>query len=190
VTEWNFTHTAALRGTWANGLAAAEYLLGLLTEPAVAQEDLHPLVHGKPLAALFGNAQGFGDGPATVRFAPTAVGEAVGALYPALVEGPRVSRLAVSGAPRITGTEIAAVRAVEVEGRGALVVNLAGRRLELTLPAGMACDGTLESVWARPSARITCAPGDLRHASAKARRSLTLPARSVSGFSCGDRPAR
>ena len=32
---------------------------------------------------------GFGAGPATVRFAPTAVGEAIGELYPALHGGPR-----------------------------------------------------------------------------------------------------
>ncbi|MGH2926433.1 MAG: hypothetical protein ACRDK1_10750, partial [Solirubrobacterales bacterium] len=68
ITEWNFDHTAKLRGTWANGLAAAEYALELLAEPAVSQEDLHPMVHGTPLAALFGNSQGFGSGPPTVRF--------------------------------------------------------------------------------------------------------------------------
>ena len=184
VTEWNFSHQAALRGTWANGLAAAEYLLGLVSEPAVTQEDLHPMVHGKPLAALFGNRQGFGEGSPTVRFAPTAVGEAIGELYPAIHGGAAVRRLAVSGAPPLSGTRIPGIRAVEVEGRGVVSVNLTGRRLRLALPAALGCEGSLQSVWARPSARITGEPGVVRRASASAQGELTLPARSVSRFSC------
>jgi hypothetical protein len=184
VTEWNFSHQAALRGTWANGLAAAEYLLGLLSEPAVAQEDLHPMVHGKPLAALFGNAQGFGDGPPTVRFAPTAVGEAIGELYPAIHGGAIVSPLVVSGAPPLRGTHIPGVRAVEVKGRGVVAVNLTGRRLSLALPPRLECKGTLDAVWARPSARITGEAGEVRRANSPARGEITLPARSVSRFTC------
>jgi hypothetical protein len=185
VTEWNLWHGAGYRGTWANGLADATYLLGLLGEPKVSQEDLHPLVHSQPQGALFGNPLGFrAGGPPTVRYAPTAVGEAVGALYPALWGGASVRRLEIAGAPRLRGTGIAAVRGVAVEGRGALFVNLSGRRQGLELRPGLSCPGTLDSVWARPSARITGQPGDMRHASREAQNSVELPAHSVNRLIC------
>ena len=184
VTEWNVWHGASLRGTWANGLADAAYLLGLLGEPSVSQEDLHPLVHSQPMAALFGNPLGFRDGPATIRYAPTAVGEAMGLLYPELWGGARVRRLKVSDAPRIAGTRLAAVRGVAVGGRGALLVNLTGRRRALDPTAGVSCDGTLDSVWARPSARITGQPGQVRRRSRRPRGSLALPPHSISRLSC------
>jgi hypothetical protein len=185
VTEWNLWHGAGYRGTWANGLADAAYLLGLLGEPSVSQEDLHPLVHSQPQAALFGNPSGFrAGGPPTVRYAPTAVGEAIGQLYPALWGGARVRRLDVPRAPKLRGTGIAAVRGIAVEGRGALLVNLSGRRQRLELRAGLSCDGTLDSVWARPSARITGQPGKMRRDTSRADGSATLPAHSVSRLSC------
>jgi hypothetical protein len=185
VTEWNLWHGAGYRGTWTNGLADAAYLLGLLAEPSINQEDLHPLVHSQPLAALFGNPSGFhAGGPPTVRYAPTAVGEAIGELYPALWGGARVRRLDVPRAPKLRDTGIAAVRGVGIDGRGALLVNLSGRRQRLELRAGLACDGTLDSVWARPSARITGQPGQVRHATSQAHGSVALPAHSVNRLSC------
>jgi hypothetical protein len=185
VTEWNLWHGAGYRGTWTNGLADAAYLVGLLGEPAVSQEDLHPLVHSQPQAALFGNPLGFhASGPATVRYARTAVGEAIGELYPALWGGASVRRLEVPGAAKLRGTGIAAVRGVAVEGRGALLLNLSGRRQRLAPRAALSCDGTLDSVWARPSARITGQPGGVRHATSQADSSLTLPAHSVNRLSC------
>lgn len=184
VTEWNVWHGAKLRGTWANGLADAAYLLGLLGERSVNQEDLHPLVHSQPLAALFGNPLGFHDGPGTVRYAPTAVGEAIGQLYPALSGGVRVRRLKLPRAPRIAGTRLAAVRAVAVEGGGALLVNLSGRRRTVDLAAGVSCDGTLASVWARPSARITGRPGKVDRRTRQTHGRLVLPRHSVSRLSC------
>ena len=185
VTEWNLWHGAGYRGTWANGLADATYLLGLLGEPRVSQEDLHPLVHSQPQAALFGNPFGFRPGgPSTVRYAPTAVGEAMGELYPALWGGASVRRLDVPGAPKLGGTGVAAVRGVAVRGRGALLVNLGGRRERLELGAGLSCEGTIGSVWARPSTRITGRPGKLRHANGPADGRVTLPARSVNRLSC------
>jgi hypothetical protein len=185
VTEWNLWHRAGYRGTWANGLADAAYLLGLLGEPAVGQEDLHPLVHSQPQAALFGNPSGFrAEGPATVRFAPTAVGTAVGELYPPLWGGASVRRLDVPRSPELEGSGIAAVRAVAVEGRGVLVVNLSGRRQRLRLSAGLECSGTLDSVWARPGARITGHPGEVHRAARAAGGSVAVPARSVNRLSC------
>lgn len=184
VTEWNVWHGARLRGTWANGLADAEFMLALLGEPSVSQEDLHPLVHSQPLAALFGNPLGFRDGPATVRYAPTAVGEAIGQLYPPLWGGARVRPLKVPGASRIAGTRLFAVRGVAVQGRGALLINASGRRQHLRLAAGLSCDGTLDSVWARPSARITGQPGRVHRATDPPAGKLLLRPRSVSRLSC------
>jgi hypothetical protein len=185
VTEWNVWHGAKLRGTWANGLADAAYLLGLLAEPSVRQEDLHPLVHSQPHAALFGNPAGFGDGPPTVRYAPTAVGEALRQLYPALSGGVQVRRLRMRQAPELDGTRFAAVRGVVVDGRGALLVNLTGRGRSVRLTGGLSCAGTLSSVWARPSARITGRPGKLRRRSGQTHGTLVLPRHSVSRLSCG-----
>jgi hypothetical protein len=119
-----------------------------------------------------------------VRFAPTAVGEAVGRLYPLLWGGARVRRLVAPGGPRISGTRIPAVRGIAVQGRGALLVNLTSKRRALDLPADLACDGTLDSVWARPSARITGKPGTVRRATSSAHGPLALPAYSVSSMSC------
>ena len=184
VTEWNVWHSAKLRGTWANGLADAAYLLGLLGERSVSQEDLHPLVHSQPLAALFGNPLGFHDGPGTVRYAPTAVGEAIGQFYPALSGGVRVRRLRLPHAPRIAGTRLAAVRGVAVEGGGALLVNLSGHTRTVDLAAGVSCHGTLESVWARPSARITGHPGKVDRRTRDTQGKLVLPRHSVSRLSC------
>jgi hypothetical protein len=184
ITEWNVWHGAKLRGTWANGLADAAYLVGLLGERSVTQEDLHPLVHSQPHAALFGNPLGFHDGPGTVRYAPTAVGEAIGQLYPALRGGARVRRLRLRHAPRIAGTRLAAVRGVALEGGGALLVNLGGRRRTVDLPVGLSCDGTLSSVWARPSARITGHPGKVDRRTRHTRGRLILPRHSVSRLSC------
>jgi hypothetical protein len=184
VTEWNVWHGAKLRGTWANGLADAAFLLGLLGQPSVNQEDLHPLVHSQPHAALFGNPAGFHDGPPTVRYAPTAVGEAVRPLYRALSGGVQVRSLRVQRAPRIAGTRLAAVRGVAVNGRGALLVNLTGRRRSVKLAGGLSCDGMLASTWARPSARITGHPGKMRRRSRQANGALLLPRHSVSRLSC------
>jgi hypothetical protein len=184
VTEWNVRHGAGLRGTWANGLVDAAFLIGLLGERSVSQEDLHPLVHSKPLAALFGDAEAFGHGLHTVRFAPTAVGEAIRLLYPPLWGGVTVRRLKVPGGPRFAGTRLAAVRGAEVQGRGALFVNLTGKRQRLELDPELSCDGTLDSVWARPSARITGRPGQISHETRPADGSVALRSYSVSRLSC------
>jgi hypothetical protein len=187
VTEWNVWHTAGLRGTWANGLSDAEYLLALMAEPSVGQEDLHPLIHSRPLAALFGNSHGFGDGTSTVRFAPTAVGEAIGELYPALRGGAQVQALDVPKAPRIRGTRIAAVRGVAVQGaqgRQVLLVNLTGRWQRLQLATGLACGGRLDSVWAEPSARIDGTPGQVHRRTLGSQGSFSLPSYSISRLTC------
>jgi hypothetical protein len=184
ITEWNVWHGAGLRGTWANGLADAAFLLGLLGEPSVRQQDLHPLVHSQPHAALFGNPLGFRDGPPTVRYAQTAVGEAVGLLYPALSGGVRVQRLAVHAAPRIAGTRLAAVRGIAVRGRGALLVNLSNRERLLVPTRALSCEGTLSSTWARPLARVSGHPDGVRRRARRVRGSLPLPPHSVSRLSC------
>ena len=134
VTEWNVRHGSKLRGRWANGLSDAEYLLALLGDPRVRQEDLHALIYRQPFAALFANDNGFGAKPATVPFAPTAVGSALGELYPLLSGGPQVVRLTVPDAPRIHGTRFAAIQAVAIKGRGALLLNLTGHKQ--SRPAG------------------------------------------------------
>jgi hypothetical protein len=184
VTEWNISHASSLRGTWANGLSDAEYLLGLLGERRVRQEDLQALIFRNPFAALFANAEAFGDEPSTVPFARTAVGNALGEMYPLLSGGPRVRRLTVRHSPRIPGTRLAAVQAVAVQGRGALLLNLTGHQRRLRLASGPECDGTLDSVWAPPAARITGHAGEISHRTVETQGPLSLPPHSVNRLSC------
>jgi hypothetical protein len=184
MTEWTVRPSFALRGRWAHGLSDAEYLLGLLGEPRVRQEDLHALIMSQPGAALFANSTGFGGGPATVPYAPTAVGAAFGELHPLLSGGARVRGLTVRDAPRIPGTRLAAVRAVAVQGRGALLLNLTGRHRRVRLAGGPTCDGTLDSVWAPPAARITGQPGELHHQTLETHGPMLLPAYSVNRLTC------
>ncbi len=184
VTEWNVRHGSKLRGTWANGLSDAEYLLALLGDPRVRQEDLHALIYRQPFAALFGNDNGFGAKPATVPFAPTAVGSALGELYPLLSGGPQVARLTVPHAPRIHGTRFAAIQAVAIRGRGALLLNLTGHKHRVRLADEPACEGTLDSIWARPEARITGHAGEISHRAVEVRGPLSLPRYSVSRLDC------
>jgi hypothetical protein len=184
VTEWNIWHGSSLRGTWANGLSVAEYLLGLLGEPQVRQEDLHALIYRNPFGALFPNADAFGDQTITVPFAPTATGLALGELHPLLSGAPRVRRLTVRHSPRFDGTRLAAVRAVEVEGRGALLLNLTDHQRRVRLAGGSACDGTLDSIWASPAARITGYLGKVSHRTVETHGRLRLPRYSVNRVSC------
>ena len=183
VTEWNLWHGSSLRGTWVDGLANAEYLLGLLTERRVRQEDMHALILRRPFSALFPNANGFGDHRRTVPFGPTAAGRALGQLHPLLSDGSAVRRLTVRHAPRIAGTRFPAVRVVEVDGRGALLLNLTGQRRRLSLgPAG--CDGFLDSVWAQPGDRITGHAGEVNRRITESGASVRLPRYSISRLSC------
>ena len=184
VTEWNVWHGSPLRGTWANGLADAEYLLALLGEPRVRQEDLHPLVHRQPFAALFGNPEGFGaDEPPTVPFAPTAVGRTSASCIRrcraalACVSS-RSGRSAHSGHPNRghAGGRDRGSRRPAAERRRA--------RRRVQLDAGPACDGTLDSIWARPSARITGHAGEVRHQTIAAEGPLALPPYSVNRLDC------
>jgi hypothetical protein len=184
VTEWNVGDGFSFRGTWANGLTNAEYLLGLLGEPRVRQEDFHALVFRNPFGALFGNADAFGDQTSTVPFAPTATGRVLGEIHPLLLGAPRVHRLIVRHAPRIAGTRFAAVRAVEVEGRGALLLNLTDRRRRVRLAGGSACAGVLDSIWTRPGARITGHAGEVSHRTVETQGSTPLPRYSVNRLSC------
>ena len=169
-----------MRGTWAHGLSNAEYLLGLLGERRVRQEDLHALILKEPGGALFSSSKGFGGTPGTVQFARTAVGAAFGELYPLLSGGAAVRELDVRHAPHIPGTGLAAVRAVAVKGRGALLLNLTAHHRLVRLVGGPVCDGTLDSVWARPAARITGQAGEIsqRRSRSKAR-CPCLPTRST-----------
>jgi hypothetical protein len=184
VTEWNISHGSSLRGTWANALSDAEYLLGLLGERRVRQEDLQALIFRNPFAALFANSEAFGDEPSTVPFARTAVGNALGEMHPLLSGGPRVRRLTVRHSPRIPGTRLAAVRAVAVQGRGALLLNLTGHERRVWLASGPACGETLNSVWARPAARITGHAGEVSHRTVTIQAPLSLPPHSVNRLSC------
>ena len=184
VTEWNVCHGSPLLGT-ANGLSDAEYLLALLGEPRVRQEDLHALINRRPFAALFANAEGFGaNEPATVPFAPTAVGRILGEMYPPLSGGPRVRQLTFKDAPRIQGTRFAAIQAVAIQHRGALLLNVDGHRHRVQLGKGPACDGTLDSIWARPGARITGHAGEVRHQAVGVQGPLFLPPYSVNRLDC------
>jgi hypothetical protein len=184
LTEWTVRPGSTMRGRWAHGLSDAEYALGLLGEPRVRQEDLHALILEEPGGALFANSKGFRGGPATVPFAPTAVGAAVGELYPLLSGGSRVRQLTVPHSPHIPGTRLAAVRAAAVQGRGALLLNLTGRQRRVRLAGGPGCDGTLDSVWAPPAARITGHPGQLHRRALETQGSLPLPPYSVNRLSC------
>jgi len=185
VTEWNVWHGSPLLGTWANGLSDAEYLLALLGEPRVRQEDLHALINRKPFAALFANAEGFGaNQPATVPFAPTAVGRILGEMYPLLSGGPRVRQLTFKDAPRIQGTRFAAIQAVAVQHRGVLLLNLTRHTHRVRPGEGPGCEGTLDSIWARPAARITGHAGEITHRTAQAGATLSLPPYSVNRLDC------
>ena len=185
VTEWNVWHGSPLLGTWANGLSDAEYLLALLGEPRVRQEDLHALINRRPFAALFANAEGFGaNEPATVPFAPTAVGRILGEMYPPLSGGPRVRQLTFKDAPRIQGTRFAAIQAVAIQHRGVLLLNVDGHRHRVQLGEGPACDGTLDSIWARPGARITGHAGEVRHQAVGVEGPFFLPPYSVNRLDC------
>jgi hypothetical protein len=184
LTEWFVEPSPAMRGTWANGLADAEYLLELLGERRVRMETLHPLIGEPSSAALFGNGKGFGGKPRTVQFAPTAVGEAVGALYPLLTGGGRVSPLRFRHGPEIPGTPFGAIRAVAVKGRGALLLNLTSRRRRVRLAGRPGCAKTLTSVWARPGVRVTGVQGRIHHHTGPVEHRIRLPAHSVNRLSC------
>ncbi len=185
VTEWNVWHGSPLLGTWANGLSDAEYLLALLGEPRVRQEDLHALINRKPFAALFANAEGFGaNQPATVPFAPTAVGRILGEMYPLLSGGPGVRQLTFKDAPRIQGTRFAAIQAVAIQHRGVLLLNLTRHKHRVRLAEGPGCEGTLDSIWARPAARITGHAGEISHRTEQAGGTLSLPPYSVNRLDC------
>jgi hypothetical protein len=184
LTEWTVRPNHAMRGTWAHGLSDAEYVLGLLGERRVRQEDLHALVLRAPDGALFANSEGFGSQPSTVPFARTAVGAAFGELYPLMSGGPRVRRLTVRHAPHLRGTRLAAIQAVAVKRRGALLLNLTGRQRRVRLGGGPECDGTLDSVWAPPAARITGQPGELHRRTLETHGPLSLPPYSVNRLSC------
>ena len=184
VTEWNVRHGSKLRGTWANGLSDAEYLLALLGDPRVRQEDLHALIYRQPFAALFANDNGFGAKPATVPFAPTAVGSALGESIRCCRAGPRWRRLTVPQAPRIHGTRFAAIQAVAIRRRGALLLNLTGHKHRVRLADEPACEGTLDSIWARPEARITGHAGEISHRAVEVRGPLSLPRYSVNRLDC------
>ena len=184
LTEWTPRPSASMRGTWAHGLSNAAYLLGLLGERRVRQEDLHALILKEPGGALFSSSKGFGGTPGTVQFAPTAVGAAFGELYPLLSGGAAVRELDVRHAPQIPGTKLAAIRAVAVRGRGALLLNLTGRRRHVRLVGGPVCDGTLDSVWARPAARITGEAGEISQQAAPIQGPLSLPPYSVNRMEC------
>jgi hypothetical protein len=184
LTEWTVRPNHVMRGTWAHGLSDAEYVLGLLAEPRVRQQDLHALILHAPGGALFANAQAFGGNPSTIRFARTAVGAAFGELYPLISGGARVRQLTVRHAPRLRGTRLAAIRAVGVKGRGALLLNLTGRERRVRLAGGPACGTTLDSVWAWPAARITGKPGELHRRALQIHGGLPLPPYSVNRLSC------
>jgi hypothetical protein len=119
-----------------------------------------------------------------VPFARTAVGNALGEMHPLLSGGPRVRRLTVRHSPRIPGTRLAAVRAVAVQGRGALLLNLTGHERRVWLASGPACGETLNSVWARPAARITGHAGEVSHRTVAIQAPLSLPPHSVNRLSC------
>jgi hypothetical protein len=184
LTEWTVRPNHAMRGTWAHGLSDAEFALGLLGEPRVRQQDLHALVLGAPDGALFANSKGFGSQPSTVALGRTAVGAAFGQLYPLMSGAPRVRRLTVRHAPQLRGTRFAAIQGVGVEGRGALLLNLTGRQRRVRLAGGPACGDTLDSVWARPAARITGQPGELHRQTREIQGPLPLPPYSVNRLSC------
>jgi hypothetical protein len=183
ITEWFVHPSSALRGTWANGLAEAQYLLALLGERRVQMESHHPLI-GQPTAALFSNYGGFGGRPRTVPFGRTAVGEALGEMYPLLTGGGQVRLLTIRHVPRISDTRVGAVRAVAVEGRGALLLNLTKGQRRVRVLGLPACATTLDSVWTHPLMRITGGGGRLHRRTVQSHGPLLLPPYSVNRLTC------
>jgi hypothetical protein len=119
----------------------------------------------------------------TVPFGPTATGLALGHLHRLLSDAPRVRPLIVHPAPRIPGTDFAAVRAVQVDGRGVLLTNVTDTRLRLEL-GDAGCDGFLDSIWAQPGTRITGHAGEVNRRVVESEGSVALPRYSISRLSC------
>ena len=71
-----------------------------------------------------------------------------------------------------------------VEGQGALLLNLTGQKGRVRLADGLACNGTLDSIWARPAARITGHAGEINHKAVAVQGALPLPPYSINRLDC------
>ena len=185
VTEWNVWHGSKLRGTWANGLSDAEYLLALLGEPRVRQEDLHALIYRQPFAALFANANGFGAraGDRSVR-AHGGGERARRALSAAVGRPPGASAHGAGRSRAFTGPDSRPYRRWRSRAAGPCCSTSPGTGIASGWPTGRACDGTLDSIWARPAARITGHAGEVSHRAVEVRGPLSLPRYSVNRLDC------
>ena len=143
------------------------YLLGLLGR-ARGEPGGPPSAGPQPTARQLCSAIRWGSTPGDRRrFATraTAVGEAVRELYPALPGAHRCAVWRCRGAPRLAGTP--ARRRAGRRGRGAGgAVGEPHRAPAVRGPGGRAVvRRDAGSVWARPSARITGHPGEVRRPS-------------------------
>jgi hypothetical protein len=147
VTEWNLFDTVApVHGTWAQGLAVAEFGLELLSAPRVVQSDYETLVDSAPFGAIFGSTTGLqlspvgGGGtqtfravvaraPATPLFGLAAGGVAMRALLGA-IHGATVSRAIGFGSAPVGGFAFGGTH-----GFAAVIVNVSGRPYSLSVPA-------------------------------------------------------
>lgn len=147
VTEWNLFDTVArVHGSWAQGLAVAEFGLDLATASRVAQSDYETLVDSAPFGAIFGSTAGLqlsavGTGasasfravhdsvPATPLYGLATGGVAMHALLEAAAGATVVRTLEFGSAP-VRGAVFGGSR-----GFAAVLVNLSDRPYTFPVPA-------------------------------------------------------
>lgn len=162
VTEWNLFDTVArVHGSWAQGLADADFGLDLLSAPRVTQADYETLVDSAPFGAIFGSTVGLqlaiggGGGPLTFRavlahapvtplFGLATGGVAMQALLRALAGGNglrTISFRAGRGGEQLGRLRLRAaappVHGIEVAGKsgfGAVIVNLSRKPFLISVP--------------------------------------------------------
>ena len=146
VTEWNLFDTVArVHGTWAQGLAVADFGLDLATAPRVVQSDYETLVDSAPFGALFGSTAGLqlspvggtssasfravrDPAPATPLFGLSTGGVAMRALLGAAA-GAKLARTLSFGSAPVAGAAFGGP-----QGFSALILNLSDRPYTLSLP--------------------------------------------------------
>lgn len=146
VTEWNLFDTVArVHGTWAQGLAVADFGLDLATAPRIVQSDYETLVDSAPFGAIFGSTAGLqlspvGTGatasfravrdpaPTTPLFGLSTGGVAMRALL-AAAAGAKLTRAFGFGSAPVAGAAFGGP-----QGFSALILNLSDRPYSLSVP--------------------------------------------------------
>jgi len=148
VTEWNLFDTVArVHGTWAQGLAVADFGLDLVSAPRVVQADYETLVDSAPFGAIFGSTQGLqlatgnGNGGGPAAFRAVLAHAPVTPVFGLATGGVAMQAIlvALSGATvsRTISFRSASVRGIAVGGKngfGAVIVNPSRRQFLVSVP--------------------------------------------------------